>query len=76
MWRSRPAQTQERINNSKETLVQSILSYTGKDDMSSRTIRSSSESFTYTGHQMTSADGNGLAWDENGQLLTGVDPFF
>jgi RHS repeat-associated protein len=41
--------------------------------MSSRTIQSSSETFDYSGHQMTNADGNSLAWDENGQLITGVD---
>jgi RHS repeat-associated protein len=47
--------------------------YSDAGNMTSRTIQSSSEGFTYTGHQMTDADGNGLAWDENGQLLTGVD---
>ena len=47
--------------------------YSDAGNMTSRTIQSSSKSFTYSGQQMTNADGNGLVWDENGQLITGVD---
>jgi len=49
------------------------FAYSDAGNMTSRTIQSSSESFLYTGHQMTSANGNTLADDENDQLVAGVE---
>ncbi len=51
-----------------------VAEYTYHDngDMSSRTIQSDNQTFSYTGHQMTNADGNSLSWDKNGNLTTGV----
>ena len=49
-----------------------VAEYTYHDngDMSSRTIQSDNQTFSYTGHQMTDAGGESfdLDWDENGQL--------
>jgi len=42
--------------------------YKKNGDMSSRTIQSDNQTFSYTGHQMTDADGNSLSWDENGNM--------
>ena len=47
--------------------------YHESGNMSSRTINLAQETFDYTGHQMTNADGNGLSYDENGNLTGGVD---
>jgi hypothetical protein len=41
--------------------------------MSSRTINLAQETFGYSGHQMTNADGKSLSYDENGNLTAGVD---
>jgi hypothetical protein len=44
--------------------------YHDSGNIASRTIQSSTESFSYNGHLMTDADGNTLDYDENGQLTT------
>jgi len=44
--------------------------YHDSGNIASRTIQSSTESFSYNGHLMTNADGNTLDYDENGQLTT------
>jgi len=55
-----------------------IASYDYKvtGDMNSRTINGSTETFTYNGYLMTSADGNSLTWDKNGNLVNDVDANF
>jgi len=47
--------------------------YHKSGNMSSRTINLAQETFNYTGHQMSNADGNSLSYDENGNLTAGVD---
>jgi len=44
--------------------------YHDNGNMAYRIIQSDSQSFSYTGHQMTNADGNTLDYDENGNLVS------
>jgi len=46
--------------------------YHDSGNIASRTIQSSTESFSYDGHLMKDADGNTLDYDENGNMKTGV----
>jgi len=46
--------------------------YHDSGNIASRTIQSSTESFSYDGHLMKDADGNSLSWDENGNMKSGV----
>jgi RHS repeat-associated protein len=46
--------------------------FNNNGDMAYRTIQSDTDTFSYNGHQMTSADGNPLDYDENGQLTSGI----
>ena len=47
--------------------------YKKNGDMAYRVIQSNTENFTYDGHLISGLDGNSLSWDDNGNLLTGVD---
>ena len=50
--------------------------YEKNGNMVARTIQGNEQTFDYNGLEMTNADGNNLAYDENGQLTTGISKSF
>src|SRR4030042_4772530 len=64
--------TDADISNINSTNWVAHYSYYKNGDMAYRIIQSDNQPSSYNGHQMTSADGSPLSYDENGQLTAGL----